>query len=229
MIETIRIGPFVISTFHLMLTIGILGMLLCTYKRRSLFKLSGWQCGAFAALLTGSGVAGATLLYFLETGAFGGVSFYGSVFLIPIIMPLFGLLFRLKPGQTMDICGPCVAIMIGCLRFSCFLTGCCGGWTACIGSICFEWPTQMLDSIGDFAIMTWLLHKESGEPQSGKLYPIFMVAYSAMRFFLEFLRDTSKDWIYLSHGQWFAILAVVFGLSWIGILNRRHRVVANQV
>lgn len=215
MISVIRIGSLEISVFYLMLTVGVLGMLLCAYKRRTLFGLSGWQCGLFTVLLTVTGVAGAMLLYFLETGAFGGVSFYGSVFLIPVLMPLFGLLFRLKPGQTMDVCGPCVAIMIGCLRLSCFLTGCCGGWTVCLGDFCFAWPTQILDSIGDFVIVTWLLQKERKAPVSGKLYPCFMMSYSVMRFFLEFLRDTTKDWLYFSHGQWFAIAAIVLSVLWI--------------
>lgn len=166
------------------------------------------------------------MLYFLESGSIGGVSFYGSVFFIPLLMPLVGLLFRLKPGQTMDLCGPCVAIMIGCMRFSCFLTGCCGGWTVCVGTLCFEWPTQVMDSIGDFAIMTYLLYSEEKKPQSGKLYPMFMIAYSVMRFGLEFLRDTAKDWLYLSHGQWFAITAVLLGVLWIELqskMTRQHK------
>ena len=196
-------------------------MYICTYKRKALFSLNFWQCGVFTALLTLVGVAGAMLLYFFECGSFGGVSFYGSVFLIPMLMPLFGLLFRLKPGQTMDICGPCVAIMIGCMRVNCFLSGCCGGWEACIGDFCFALPTQALDSIGDFAIMAWLLHIEKEKPKSGKLYPMFMVLYSIMRFFLEFLRDTPKDWLHLSHGQWFALLAIVIGFVWLWVTRKR--------
>lgn len=221
MLSVIRIGALEISVFRLVLAIGVLGMFFCLYKRRNIFRLSGWQCGLFTGLLTVTGVAGAMLLYYLEAGAFGGVSFYGSVFLIPILMPLFGLLFRLKPSQTMDICGPSVAVMIGCLRFSCFLTGCCGGWTLCIGDVCFAWPTQIMDSIGDFAILTWLLLREEKKPQSGKLYPCFMVAYSVMRFFLEFLRDTDKDWLHLSHGQWFALGAIVLAAMWL--LVKRYK------
>lgn len=220
MMPSIKIGAIEFSASRLLLLVGMLGMLLCAYKRQNLFRLSGWQCGAFAVLLTVVGITGAMLMYFLETGAFGGVSFYGAVFLIPLLMPLVGFLFRMKPGQTMDICGPCVAIMIGCMRFGCFLSGCCGGWSVCLGSFCFEWPTQMLDSIGDFAIMSWLLLYEEKQPQNGKLYPMFMVAYSAMRFFLEFLRDTPKDWLYMSHGQWFAIAAVAAGLLWLALLNK---------
>lgn len=225
MISAFRIGTVEISISWLLLAIGTAGMLLCISRRHKLFGLQSWQCCAFTLLLTVVGVVGAMLLYFLECGSIGGVSFYGSVFLIPLLMPLIGLLFRLKPGETMDLCGPCVAIMIGCMRFSCFLTGCCGGWTVCVGNFYFEWPTQMMDSIGDFAIMTWLLHTEEKNPQSGKLYPMFMVAYSAMRFCLEFLRDTAKDWMYLSHGQWFAISALFLGLLWISWQSRRieHR------
>lgn len=215
MISSVRLGGLEIPIYWLMLTTGTLGMFVCLWQRRQVFALKKWQCVPFTLLLTAVGVTGAMLMYFLETGAVGGVSFYGSVFLIPLLMPLVGLLFRLKPGQTMDICGPCVAIMIGCMRFGCFLTGCCGGWRVCLGGLCFAWPTQALDSLGDFAIMTWLLQKEEQTPQSGKLYPLFMVAYSAMRFLLEFLRDTPKDWLHLSHGQWFAMAAILLGAGWI--------------
>lgn len=223
MISAIKIGSLEIPVYWLMLTLGTLGMMLCAVNRRERFRLKKWQCILFSLLLTVVGVTGAMLLYFLETGTFGGVSFYGSVFLIPLLMPLVGMLFRLRPGQTMDLCGPCVAIMIGCMRFGCFLTGCCGGWTVCLGSLCFEWPTQILDSVGDFAIMTWLLQTEDQTPGSGRLYPWFMVTYSAMRFCLEFLRDTPKDWLYFSHGQWFAAGAVVMGLLWLALQKRQTK------
>lgn len=212
-----------IFTLPIMLALGALGMTLSAWSRRARFGMSRTRVILFALVLTAVGVTGACLLFRLEAGAWGGVSFYGSVFLIPLLMPLVGWALGLKPRQTMDLCGPCVAIMIGCLRFSCFVTGCCGGWTVCLGSFCFAWPTQILDSIGDFSIMICLLQKEERTPQSGKLYPIFIVAYSAMRFFLEFLRDTPKDWLYLSHGQWFAIVAILFGLFWIGVQNAKEK------
>ena len=216
-----RIGEYVIPTFPIMLTLGVVGMYLCTYKRKTVFSLNAWKSAIITVLLTLVGVAGAMLLYFFESGSFGGVSFYGSVFLIPLLMPLLGLLFRLKPGQTMDICSPCVAIMIGCMRFNCFLSGCCGGWEMCIGEFCFKWPTQAMDSIGDFAILSVLLYMEKKKPQNGILYPTFMLLYSVMRFFLEFLRDTPKDWLYLSHGQWFALIAIAVGIGWILLARKR--------
>lgn len=213
-----------ISTYWLLLITGTAGMFACTYKRKELFSLTVWQCGGFTALLTAVGVAGAMLLYYLESGSFGGVSFYGSVFLIPLLMPLLGLVFRLKPSQAMDICGPCVAIMIGCMRMNCFLSGCCGGWEMCIGDFRFRWPTQAIDSISDFAILIWLLQLETNRKATGLLYPLFMITYSAMRFLLEFLRDTPKDWLYLSHGQWFALTAILIGSLWIFACKKKQGV-----
>lgn len=196
-------------------------MFICLYCRRKRYSLNFLQSISFTVLLTLVGVAGAMLLYYLECGEFGGVSFYGSVFLIPLLMPLVGKLFRLKCGQTMDLCGPCVAIMIGCMRVNCVLNGCCGGWEVCLGSVCFSWPTQAMDSIADFTIMLWLLELERENRGKGALYPRFMLAYSVMRFLLEFLRETPKDWLYLSHGQWFALAAIVAGAVWIAAENRR--------
>lgn len=120
----------------------------------------------------------------------------------------------------MDLCGPCVAIMIGCMRVGCFWGGCCGGWKMCIGDVRFNWPTQAMESVGDFAILFGLAQASEEEKYAGKLYPLFLVSYGIMRFFLEFLRDTAKDWLYLSHGQWFSLVAILIGLIW---LRRSHK------
>ena len=213
------------SSYYVMLLLGTLGMYLCICLHQKRFPLGFVGGAAFTLLLTAVGVAGAMLLYFLESGSFGGVSFYGSVFLIPLLMPLVGLLFHMKPWQTMDLCGPCVAIMIGCMRVNCVLNGCCGGWEVCLGNFCFSWPTQAMDSIADFAIMLWLLSLERDNRAKGTLYPRFMIAYSVMRFLLEFLRDTPKNWLYLSHGQWFALAAIVAGAVWMAVSNRRSSAV----
>lgn len=230
MILTITLGNLSISPYWLMLAVGTVGMMICLMQRRKRFSLTVLQCVLLTLLLTVVGFSGAKLLFILENLrdtlengiSLSGVSFFGSVFLIPLLMPLVGKLFRLKPGATMDICGPCVAIMIGCMRFGCLLTGCCGGWELCVGDICFTWPTQGMESIGDFAILMLLLQWEARNSHKGTLYPMFMLLYSVMRFFIEFLRDTPKDWLFLSHGQWFSLAAILVGLIWLRFANKRN-------
>lgn len=223
MLPVLRAGLASVATLPVMLALGTLGMALSVLRRRTHFGLSRLRAVLLTLMLTAVGVAGARILYILENGPGSGVSFYGSVFLIPLLMPLAGRLLGLHFRQTMDICGPCVAIMIGCLRIGCFLSGCCGGWAVCLGELCFAWPTQALDSIGDFIILGWLLHLEEQGRGNGRLYPLFMVAYSIMRFFLEFLRDTPKNVLGMSNGQWYAIVAVLISLLWLMILRYKDK------
>lgn len=56
---------------------------------------------------------------------------------------------------------------------------------------------------------------EEDERNEGQLYPMFMIAYGGLRFVVEFFRDTPKDWLYLGHGQWFGLIAILLGVLWI--------------
>lgn len=235
MLPSIYLGTLKIGTYWLMLAVGAVGMFFCVLYRRKSFPLRRRSSVLFTLILTVVGVLGAKLLFALENLkemlknglSLGGVSFFGSVFLILMLMPLLGRLFRLQGGQTLDLCAPCVAIMIGCMRVGCFFSGCCGGWEACIGNWCFHWPTQAMDSIGDFAILFLLMQWEEQGKQKNLLYPWFMVLYSTMRFFIEFLRDTPKNWLFLSHGQWFSLAAVAIGGGMI-IVAKKSRTSAKS-
>lgn len=204
-------------------------MLLYTLRRRRQLGLNVFSSILFAALLTVCGIAGARLLFILEnlddlSNAISGsgVSFFGSVYLIPIVMPLIGRLFRMKGKTTLDLCAPCVAIMIACIRIGCLLGGCCGGWVVYIGNTYFAWPTQIMESIGDFLIFLWLgkLHRQ--RHHEGKLYPYLMISYSVLRFFIEFLRYSPEKWLIFSAGHAFAVIAIIAAVLWLRIITRKE-------
>lgn len=187
-------------------------MLVLMLLRRKRFALSVFQASLFTILLLVVGIAGAKLLYFFECGmkSFSGMSFYGAVYLVALAMPLVGLAFRMKPMDSLDACAPCVAAIVGFQRFGCFCAGCCGGIQ--LGNSNLLWPTQLMEGFGDMAIMYFLLATEGKETNRGKGYPLFLITYGVMRFLIEFVRDTSKDWYGLSHGQWFSLLGIGIAL-----------------
>lgn len=234
MIPLIRLGNIEISTYRMMMALGYLAMLILMLERRDRFNLKKWQSVAFTSLLMLSGLLGCKALYCLENldeireqglTVSGGFSFYGAVFLIPPLMVCFGLLFHLRAKQTMNAAAPCVALMVGVIRFGCFLNGCCGGKSATLLGCTFHWPTQAIESIGDFLILFWLLSVEKKNSEEAHLYPRFMLAYGALRFFVEFLRDTPKDWVTLSHGQWFSIVAIAVSAAILvrkSVLRKRN-------
>lgn len=229
-IPSIPLGSFSLSTYPVMIGIGALGMLVCIWKRRERFSLAKWQCVVITILLTLCGIAGARLLYMLENlpalldGSLSGngVSFFGSVFLIPVAMPLVGWIFGLRFSQTNDLCAPCIAVMVGFIRIGCLLCGCCGGCVAYIGDYYFSWPTQIMESIGDFIIFFWLLKMERSGKYRGLLYPLLMLSYSALRSGIEFLRYSEKSWLGISNGHWFAVAAIICALIWISVYNRKN-------
>ena len=141
----------------------------------------------------------------------GGQSFFGALFLVPILMALIGRAFRLSPSESTDYVAAPVIFILMCMRMGCMLNGCCGG--ILLGD--FRVPTQMLEACFDAIIFVILWEFEKKGNKQGKIYPIMMVLYGIIRFFLEFVRDTSKDWLGLSHGQWFSIAAVVCGMIWL--------------
>ena len=227
MILAIQIGTITISTYKLMVGIGAMGMCFYILHCREQLQIGKVSCVLFAVILTVVGILGARGLYILENlddvgkaVAGNGVSFFGSVYLIPIAMPLIGKLFGLRGHTTLDLCAPCVAVMIACIRVGCLLGGCCGGWVVYIGDIYFAWPTQIMECIGDLVIF-WMLGRRHGQySQDGMLYPIFMISYSILRFFIEFLRYSPEKWLIFSAGHGFSIIAFVVASLWLMVLKK---------
>ena len=73
-----------------------------------------------------------------------------------------------------------------------------------------------MEGFGDMLILFFLLCVEKKERFSGKSYPVFLISYGIMRFAIEFVRDTTKDWLGLSHGQWFSIVGIGIALVMLG-------------
>ena len=93
-----------LSTYHLAMVLGFVVMLTLMLQRRRHYYLSIPQAICFTTLLMFSGLLGCKALYVLENIvevrenglSFGGFSFFGAVFLVPLLMVIFGKAFHLK-------------------------------------------------------------------------------------------------------------------------------------
>jgi len=92
------------------------------------------------------------------------------------------------------------------------LNGCCGGNIVTIAGSSFQWPTQMIEGIGDFIVLDLILRLEKAHKCEGKLYAVFLGGYGILRFFVEFMRDTDKRLLGLGDGQWLAVLAMLISV-----------------
>ena len=237
MLPYITIGQLKIPTYYSAMILGFaLTIVLMLLKpRRERYNLSCFQSIVFSTTELICGILGCKLLFVLENMdwvkkngfTFGGFSFYGAVFLIPLIMPLICKLIKINLRDSLDNSAICIIAMLGAIRFGCFLNGCCGGRVFHIGDFYFTLPVQLIESAYDFIVLFMLLKYEKERVACGFLYPRLLLFYGSARFFIEFLRSTSKDWLYLSHAQWFSIIAVIIGIVF-EIIFRKQKTYGNS-
>lgn len=233
MLLYVNIGQIKISTYYAAMILGYLLMviLMLLKCRRDIYSLSRLKSVVFATLQLICGVLGCKILFVLENitwikkngFSFGGFSFYGAVFLSPLVMPLVGKLLGLNLRNSLDNSAICIVAMLGTIRIGCFLNGCCGGRIFNIGDLYFGFPTQLIECICDYLVLFFLIKCEKKRITCGFYYPRFLLLYGCARFLIEFLRNTEKDWFYLSHAQWFSITAIMIGAVFEIILRKQRK------
>lgn len=235
MLPRLEIGGISLPTYWLMFAVGFLSIVVLMQYRRKQYSLTTVQAIFFSLLITLFGLTGTKLLAVIQNWdevqerglSAAGQSFFGAVFLLPVGMALCARLFRMRSLAAVDASAPCIASMIGFMRVGCFLNGCCGGWEAELFGLRFRWPTQAMESIGDFFVLGLLLQTEEQNRNAGKRYAMFLIGYGIVRFFVEFLRNTEKGLLGLGDGQWFAVLGILIGavvlLRNAGTNNRKQK------
>lgn len=223
--QSFLIGSQTISLYWLAHFIGIICMILMCVYRAKKYLINNFLAILTAIFLAVFGYIGAKLLYiienwnyFLKNGvSINGVSFFGTVFFIPIIIPIIGRIFKKDPKEYLDYCTPAGLVMLTCIRTGCFMNGCCRGITLWIFNRPVIIPAQLIECVLDLILLSIILQLETQQKYKGKLYIIFMGGYGILRFFVEFIRNTPKNIIFLSHAQLFSICCIV--ISFIALLT----------
>lgn len=184
--------------------------------RAKRYPIPMWKAILITALLVIYGYSGAKLLHLIEyPGAplslSGGMSFFGSVYFIPPAIFLTSKLLRLRYGTAMDFITPYVPWALAFLRVGCFVSGCCGGRPITVFGSTFIPPVQLMECGLDILICLLVLRFEWKGRFPGLRYGAFMISYAVVRLLMEPLRDTKKDVLFLSNGQWLSILSLLIG------------------
>lgn len=205
----IKLGPLTIYTYGLFLFIAFLmGTWLAKIRAGELERyVSGLVIVIFI-----SGIIGARVFciisdipyyqkYPCEMLSRSGFTFHGGL----IFATLFAFLYCRKSSisflKMADLFSPSFALGISIGRIGCFFEGCCFGkktnlpWGIIFpkGSLPFNefgntpiHPTQLYSSIANFLLFLILLKIKP--KKTGGLFFTFLLLYSIVRFFIEFLR-----------------------------------------
>ena len=218
--HTIALFSARISLYWLMHFVGLLFMCILNIARRRNVDLSVLQAVLCAFLSALFGFLGAKILYVIENISdvvqnglhLDGVSFFGALFIIPTAVWVIRHLLHAKREGFLDYCTPSAIGMLGMIRIGCFLNGCCSGIPLTVHDNISIIPVQLLECGLDFAILGFLLWLEKKNCFANRRFYLLLTLYGAIRFILEFLRNTPKVWLGFSNGQIFALIALLAGI-----------------
>ena len=200
--------------------LGAVAMFLSMLLRKKQFpQVAIWKMVLLTLWLTITGVLGTMILAYIELGEFGGTSFYGAVFLVPILI-LPAMLMRITYKDILNLCAPAECAMLLVMRFDCLDKGCCFG--RYLPALEFQFPSQIAEMVVAITIMITLIQMHRKDRQV-QLYPWYMILYGVCRFILQGFRYGGTDpWMLgLSQGHFWSLIAVAIGTVWLLLCRSR--------
>lgn len=198
---------------------GLLLMLFVSLFRYKKYNLNIYKLFSSSIMLFVSGILGLNIMFFIENGFWGGISFYGTILIGPII--LFPLLYLIKIPffDVLSLYTPCICIMHILMKMNCYRIGCCSG-NEVYNSI-VPIPLQVLEALAILIIMLLLLLFEK-KVNKRYIFPVYLILYGVIRFVLNLFRDNITIFYYLPIGNIWSIVSILFGILLICYLYKKR-------
>jgi phosphatidylglycerol:prolipoprotein diacylglycerol transferase len=175
------------------------------------------------------------LLFSLSTLQAAGI-FYGGLLLALITAYFYMRSKHLPMLATADVLAPAIALGHSIGRLGCFAAGCCwGAPTSVPWAVTFTrpeahelvgvplgvplHPTQLYESLGELVIFIILFRRFAKPHQPGAIIGLYLVLYSIVRFFCDFLRDPQQPNPFggpFNNAQWISLgLIALVAVCWL--------------
>ena len=154
----------------------------------------------------------------IKTLLFSGKSIVGG-----LIGGYFGVRFvkkrlNLERVRTGNKIAPAIALGMAIGRIGCFLTGCCFGIETSLpigvnfGDGVTRIPTQLIEMFFCIILFGYLLYRQKCKKDliPGILFKELVLYYFVFRFFIEFIRGTSKNILFISIYQVICLLGIIY-------------------
>ena len=177
------------------------------------------------------------LLAWAENGFqyFGEKQMLRGFVYFPLIAMLPARILKIRKEIIWDFLAPCFALVGGFQRFGCMFAGCCYGypsswglWNPIYKQILF--PIQLIDCLAYLLVCAICVFAAKKEHYvgNGRIYPLFLVLFGGIRFFLEFLFDNHKIFGNVSVLALHAALMFAVGVVWLCCIKGKEARAAMQ-
>ena len=160
------------------------------------------------------------------------VSLYGGLLFMPPLMLIFSKLQKADFLTVTDNCCAGVFMLLGTAKLGCFVYGCCWGipfehglFNGFAGEKVF--PVQLIESALTFIIAAVIYRLAVKKHTRGAVYPLGLILYGVMRFFIQFLRfheiEAEKDLVgFMDIWQTVSLAAVLTGAAWLFAVVKKN-------
>ena len=146
----------------------------------------------------------------------------------------FGIskIYKLPPGEILDVISILLPLILGIYRIGCILNGCCYGLETdgllgvYLPNVSGHWdnryPTQLALLVFDFALFTTLWKWRLKKPADGKITLVFLLSFSVFRLLLDSLRAVPlvTDWLNILQVGSITLLVLTL-YAWVMIRLRK--------
>ena len=244
----LHLGPLEIRYYGL---IYIIGFTLAYFIMQKTSKIKGFDKDAildYLFYIAVGAIIGARLFYVIIYNPMyfipriweslfiwqGGLSFHGGLIGALISGVIFAKKRKIDLLKLMDITVIPLALGLMLGRIGNFINGELVGRVTDV-SWCFRFPNhdgcrhpfQLYESVKNLVIFFILWHLNTKNLKKGTLFGVFLVMYSTLRFFIEFVRepDVQIGYLYgLTMGQILNIIMFIAGIIWLYFVNKRSSV-----
>lgn len=172
----------------------------------------------------------------------GGLVFYGGFLASQAVGFWFLWKHHLPPLVYYDIFTPALSLGHAIGRIGCFFAGCCHGrptpghpWYAVVFPDVARssapsgiplYPTQLMESAGEFSIFLLLLLVRSRKKFDGQIFASYLMAYAVLRSTIEYFRgDVERGFVidpWLSTSQFISMVIFLVGLSLFMVQTKKR-------
>ncbi len=237
-----RFGPLTLYSYGLVLGVAFVAASLLAAREAERRGIGGeWMYDFLLVTLISGVIASRALYVILNFGLYrsnpwtvlniaeGGLSLHGAIAAGSAAAAWFCRKKGVSFYALVDTIAPSAALAIGIGRWGCLLNGCCygvltsGSWGVLTRyAPGLRHPTQIYESIAVLALFAILWSIRTRVKVQGQLFMLFLAMYSAIRFFVEFFRESAYVGP-LTHAQAGSIAIAAVALFWYHRLERRAK------
>lgn len=207
----------------IVLSIGLVLMCVPISLQMKRYGIIAWKSIVVSIVLVLVGMYGSRLWYFVENFTFRGRSFYGAIFVAPLVFIPVAKILRIPYGDIMDMVAPAGCLTLAMVKIQCLRDGCCTGMPMYIDEnhVYVKFPSQIVEMVA-FLVISIVLFIISLRPTARKkVFLWFLVLYGGSRFILDFFRAHDEPYLLgLSAGSFWSVIACVIGVLGL-VLGKR--------